>query len=220
VLADNRVVVDRAGHARTVPRYRQPSRRWLLTGGLARCGVCDSPLRASQRGTRRDRASARPLPPIYLCHISTGPTACNSVAIHAEPFEGLVVAEVLRAVDEGRQVRTGTGDERETVAGERDAARARLRRLTADFASGVLDEDAYVAGRETAVSLLRFLDRRLDVLGAPSVTLDGLRARWPGLSLGEKRQAVEVLVGSVVVNRATPGLRRFDPDRVDIRWID
>ena len=38
------------------------------------------------------------------------------------------------------------------------------------------------------------------------------------MDLGERRQVIAMFVAGVTVNRAKPGTRKFDPERVEIRW--
>jgi hypothetical protein len=38
------------------------------------------------------------------------------------------------------------------------------------------------------------------------------------MTLDEKRELLRMFIENVVINRATPGTRAFDPGRVDIEW--
>jgi hypothetical protein len=50
--------------------------------------------------------------------------------------------------------------------------------------------------------------------------IDGglLREAWKRAELGERRRYVDLFVGSVTVGRGRPGVRRFDPGRVQISF--
>jgi site-specific DNA recombinase len=68
-------------------------RRYLLTGGLAVCGVCSAPLVASMKQLK-NMGTTRPY---YLCHPNRGGRAC--VGINAEDTERYVVAMLFDELD-------------------------------------------------------------------------------------------------------------------------
>lgn len=211
ILADARVVVDAAGRTRHVPRTHRRLRRWLLTGGLSRCGVCGSPLVAGSRGTRSGRRE-----PIYSCHPNAGGKGC--VAMGAEAFEAEVIGQVFALLAAGRLPVPVGGGERDRAHAQLADARHRLRSLAADYAAGVLDELTWQEVRETASQQLRFAERAVAALGVEDVDLVDLEGRWEGLTVGQRRRAVEAVVESVTLSPATPGARRHDPGRISIDW--
>ena len=69
---------------------RRTVRRYLLSGGLLRCSICQAPLVARPRGdgTRR-----------YVCAKGPGLPGCGRIAILAEPIEALIAEAVLYRLD-------------------------------------------------------------------------------------------------------------------------
>ncbi|MGH3521953.1 MAG: hypothetical protein ACRDU4_03775, partial [Mycobacterium sp.] len=51
-----------------------------------------------------------------------------------------------------------------------------------------------------------------------NVDIGHQRAAWPHLPLDEQREFIRVFIATVIVNRARPGTRSFDPGRIDIEW--
>jgi hypothetical protein len=44
------------------------------------------------------------------------------------------------------------------------------------------------------------------------------RGAWAVLNLDERRQLLAIFTERIVIHPATPGAKRFDPDRVEIVW--
>ena len=71
---------------------RRSARRYLLTGGLLRCGLCDAVMVARPRadGTRR-----------YVCAKGPGLAGCGRVAVMSEPVEELITEAILSFIGAG-----------------------------------------------------------------------------------------------------------------------
>ena len=93
-LSSRRVVrrTDGGTYPVSVERPGGTARRYLLTGGVAVCGVCGFRLVASMKQLRN-----RDPRPYYLCHPKTGGRGC--VGIMADETEALVVAELFDELD-------------------------------------------------------------------------------------------------------------------------
>ena len=202
--------VYRATRSRTAPR-----RRYLLTGGIARCRVCGAPLIGQQRQHRDGTRVAT-----YACHPSTGGKCC--VAILAEPLEEHVADELCKELD-----RPGFWDAYTTDDGTRDQLLAELGEIRDRqeevahlYGTGQLDRGLL------AVSLKPLQERQVEIegqlggLASGVVEISGvlLRAGWGTEPLGARRAVVVRHVESVTVDRARPGANSFDTGRVKIKF--
>lgn len=208
-----RELLDRPGNG--------AGRRYLLTGGLAVCGLCGANLVA------RPKASGQRS---YTC------TSCGKIRRLAAPVEELVARKVshrhdeLALTTEARPKRDTTDALRaELVADEaalEDLARARYvhRSLSErEFRAARDDLVARIATTQTTLAN-RATGRRKYLLNLDEVET----APWelpPGTDpdpeeLNEWRRWVAEVVEKVVVKAAVRGLNRFDPSCVEIRWRD
>jgi site-specific DNA recombinase len=171
------------GSTSTVPRSkfrRGRGRKWLLTSGLARCGVCGGPLRATGRGSDR---------PVYHCAGSKDhPHALSAQALY---LETVVLGRVDAMVRDPAHLAAALALAGEDGS-EREAAVTALELLRIQMT----EAQALVRGRraagKTGASLALLLDevddlereiataeRRLADLAAPSaVDVTELRERW------------------------------------------
>src|SRR5262249_49952644 len=86
---------------------RTYARAYLLTGGLAVCGLCGKPLVARPRGDGRRS---------MVCASGPGFYGCGKIRILADPLEDLISGGVLQAVEEGAlDAITRERDDRESV---------------------------------------------------------------------------------------------------------
>lgn len=211
------VVRSSDGQLRRVSRRRCTPRRYLLTGGIAVCGRCGTPLVAQQRRGRTPGSQ-----PAYLCHPSNG--GCSGIGILAEPLEAHVTKLVLEALA-SPNLRAALADdtrraERDRLAGELAAVEARRAELARRWARGELQLAEWEAAREVLeVDGVRAADALAGlptaaVLADPLAVLHG----WGAMTLGERRQVIASLVTSVAVGPARPGSRRFDSGRVTPAW--
>jgi hypothetical protein len=210
---------DRLRTIHDTQRHRRyASRRYLLSGGIARCGNCGAALvaRPKQDGRRG-----------YFCATIHG--GCNKLGILAEDFEAFVVEAAITAVDSGRlaALAGGPGSDPALAAARLRSVDERQATLAADFASGLLPAEAYRAGLDALAADRRqtrrlLLPRRSALAELTEVTapdplagLDGpLRAAWPALDLSQRRAIVERMLADVTVAPAVKGRNRFDPERV------
>jgi site-specific DNA recombinase len=216
------VVTDTNGRQRRITRVRprQP-RRYLLTGGIAVCGRvgCGAPLVAQ---TRTERTRERS--PIYCCHPNKG--GCSRVSIGADALEAYVAGEVIAALSSpqmAERLRQGDQEPRGRLRDEIANLEARWGELARQQARGDLPPAVWTDALSELQAEHRRLHAALDAIPSSGVLDDldpaSLVDAWESsLTLAQKRQVVSLLVESVTVLPAQPGTRKFDPERVQIRW--
>ena len=205
-------------------RARRPPRSYLLTGGLAHCGLCESPLVARPIGDGR-RA--------YVC--ASGKTnprynGCGRIKILAEDFEAFVEDSVIDALDGEaltRAIATNDSDRQvsaNAIVAEITSLETQLEKLATDhYAERVIGRAEFLAARSAIEAKL--ITRRKELVPArrslPAVVTSGgrvLREWWPTASLLDRRRVIELIVDRVVVNPAVRGRNRFDSNRIDVVW--
>lgn len=219
-LAAPRTVQQANGFTYPVPSGPYPStaRRYLLTGGIAVCGVCQAPLIASMKQLRGGKVK-----PYYLCNPKTGGRGC--IGIMADEFEAYVAKRLLAELDKPAFRQALAQDE---YAAERDritagirASEARRRTLAARWGAGDLDDDEYHVARDGQKATEARLRAELAEVppAAARIDVDLVREAWPSMNLDERREIVGMFITKVIVKRATPGLQKFDENRVGVDGI-
>lgn len=196
---------------------RTPS-RYLLTRLLV-CARCKRPLISHPKSGK----------PAYDCRRDVGRGACGKLSIMAEPLDEYVRDSVLAALDGpdlARQmlVRQEPDTDADALADKIRAAEGRLTELAEAFADGELTRVQLAAATKklTATSSadrerLATINGRRDMVRYVGQG-DQVRERWHAMSLDQRRAVIRSVIESVVVHPATPGLKRFDPDRIELRW--
>ncbi len=197
------------------------TRRWL-GGSLYRCGVCDSPVRATTGGGSATSKGA----PAYRCrdgaHIVR---RCDQV----DEFVTAVLVERLSrpdAVDLGRPSSTV---DTTALHVERLAVQARLDELVDLHGAGVITGQQLARGTTTARAQIDDLDRQLAET-VIATALDGVAGPnaaevWPTLDLSRQRAILDTIM-TVTIQRGRrgrppgwrPGTPYFDPRTVQINW--
>lgn len=195
--------------------YTSPARKWLLSG-IARCGVCDQPLRAKKSvpGSKHERAYGckefhvtRPMP--YVDAVVIG----EAIGRLSDPG---FAAAFLPPEDTDRaaiDVRIEALESRlEDVESERvlglTTPRAAAKAKTAGMA-----ELARLRGLASAMAARATLPAVFDGLaGNPDAA-----AEWDGLDLDRRRAVIDALM-IVHVDPAARRGARFDPESVRITW--
>lgn len=177
-----------------------------LLSGIARCGICDGPMRASMNRTV----------PSYRC----ADKAC--VSRNRADLDLHVQAVVLAylADQQAAPLFAPRDDQARKALAELSDLRSRLDNASDDYADGTLDREQFhrITERlrprmEAAQAQARVVDDSplvADLLAAPD-----LDEAWVALPLSRKRAAVDLLV-SVKVHRTKPGARTFDPTCVEV----
>jgi hypothetical protein len=199
---------------------RRTVRRYLLSGGLLRCGHCNAVLVARPRtdGTRR-----------YVC--ATGPnfTGCGRIAILAEPLEHLIAEAVIHRLDtpelavamNGRAADLAPSTvDHEAVARDQ----AQLEELAQAYGDRQVTLAEYLVARKPIEARLDAAKARLNRANRTVAVRDyvgrsdALRAAWSGLPLTRQRAVVAAVLDRAIVGPGTRGRTRFDPDRVEPVW--
>lgn len=199
-----------------------PPRTYLVTGGVAKCGVCSMPLEAkpSSKGTRG-----------YACTKTKPHPGCGKIRIAKEPFEEDIAVQVLArlatpaAVEQLSALMTVSAQTGSALAVEIGAVEDELRELGRDLGAGRVNRVAFLAAQDE-------YDARLQKLRAQAqatISVDSLTgiltpedlADWweNGSTVQERHDLVRVLVDEI---RIMPSRRRgfhgFDPSRVVYVW--
>lgn len=204
-----------SGTTRTTTRT---VRRYLLSGGLLRCGVCASILVARPRddGTRR-----------YLCAKGPGLPGCGRVAIVAEPVEAFIAEAVLYRLDTPQLAAALEGATPPDDDGQRAnlaADKAQLEELATAWGEKQITFPEYLAARKPIEARIEAAKGRLARLTqteaiTPYVGNAGtLRAAWADLPLTRQRAIVASVLDRITVRPAVRGRNRFDPDRLEPVW--
>ena len=203
----------------SAPPGRTP-RRYLLTGGLLRCGLCGTPMTSRPRtdGTRR-----------YVCAAGPGFGGCGRMATLAEPVEALVAEAVLQRLDtpalaaalaDARQADA----EADRVHTELAADEALLDTLARDFAAHTISHREWMAARQPIQARIDSARRRLSRI-SPTHRVDEyagrsglLRDAWADLPLTRQHAIIQLILDHVVVHPAVKGRNTFDLSRFYPVW--
>lgn len=185
---------------------------YLLTGGIAVCGVCEKPLIARPRGDHRR---------CMVCASGPGNHGCGKIRTLAEPLEALIVKVVLHRIDGGALARAMTHKEDSKLAAELLAVEGRMEQNRREWAAGEITIAERNAARQVLVERQATLTKTLDG-SRRAVGLDGLpadlRSAWPTLELHRQRAIVMALIETVTVKPAIRGRNTFDKRRIDVTW--
>lgn len=190
-------------------------RKYLLTGGIAVCGLCGAPLIARPRpgGVRG-----------YVCATGANFRGCGKIRIGAAEFESFVGEVVCEALD-GPEVSRAllAGDEDETALYEAlRTDEALLGSLGTDYADGILDRTAFLAAQARVMERMQSTrDKLAETSGAAvlvSLPTGEVGAAWEAGSLDWRRSITKAAVELVTVHPALAGRNFFDPDRVAVTW--
>jgi len=204
--------------SRTHSTARAP-RRYLLTGGLLRCGRCGAPMVARPTAQRVRR---------YVCAKGPGQGGCGRMSATAEPIEHLVAEAVLLRLDtpemaaalaDSHAQQAELADLHDRIAQDQ----AMLRELIIDHTDHRISRSEWLAARDSVQARIDQNRRRLSRL-FPTTAVDEyagrsdlLRSAWQGLPLSRQQAVIRVILDHVVVHPAKPG-RGFDPDRFTPVW--
>jgi DNA invertase Pin-like site-specific DNA recombinase len=223
---------DRLGAARTVttsggraypvagPGQRRVARRYLLTGGLARCAVCGAELVGTLKQFRRGRRVA-----YYVCSMKPKHGGRGCVGIQAEPCERHVLTELMAALATPEFVAALTTDQhadrRDEITTSLEDLQRKRRDLAAQWARELTVAE-WQSARDELDAQENLLRVELAEIPAPLGDVDPRALTdprvWAGMLLDERREMVRLFVPRVTVGRATPPFVRVDLSRVRIDW--
>lgn len=193
-------------------------RRYLLSGGLLRCGLCGSILVARPRddGTRR-----------YVCAKGPALPGCGKVAIVAEPVEAFIAEAVLYRLDTPELAAALEGVTPPDDDGERaNLARdkAQLEELATAYGDRLITFPEYLAARKPIEARIEAGKCQLARLTRTEAITPyvgkaaALRDTWADLPLTRQRAIVASVLDRITIRPAAPGRNRFDPDRLGPVW--
>ena len=220
-LANPRLVTCANGTVLSIEAHRlgvRPGRKYLLTSGLARCGVCGAAL----TGLMKTGGNGGVKKPYYQClHVTEGK---GCVAIVLVPTEEYVRDRLLAELDKPDFLAAVAADDHAERRDELaralttiDAQRAELADL---WGAGGLSTTEWQAARSGLDQREQRLRSELAAIPAPTAPVDigDVRAAWPAMTLDEQREILRMFIDQVVIRPARPGTRAFDSDRVEIEW--
>jgi hypothetical protein len=199
---------------------RRTVRRYLLSGGPLRCGLCGATLVARPRTDGRRR---------YVCAKGPGLAGCGRIAVLADELEELVTEAVLFRLDTPELAAALAGAAREDAAttAEQDSLAAdqdQLNELATAYGGKQITFPEYLHARKPIETRIEGAKRRLSRL-RQSTAIDpyvgqatSLRDAWAELPLTRQRAIVAAVLDRAVVRPATPGRTRFDPERIEPVW--
>ncbi|MCU0280753.1 MAG: recombinase family protein [Acidimicrobiia bacterium] len=218
--ADSDRLRARLGRAAAAAPAGRTARRYLLTGGLLRCGLCGTPMVSRPRsdGTRR-----------YVCARGPGFGGCGRMATVAEPVEALVAEAVLQRLDTP-ELAAALADVRQADAeadqlhGQVAADDALLDQLAADLGARRISHREWMAARQPIQTRIDSARRRLSRI-SPTQALDDyaghsqvLRDAWADLPLTRQQAIIRLILDHVVVSPAVKGRNTFDLSRFHPVW--
>jgi hypothetical protein len=201
-------------------RTTRTVRRYLLSGGLLRCGLCGAALVARPRPNRTRR---------YVCTKRPGVPGCGRIAIFAEPLEGFITKAVLYRLDTPEFAAARAAEDHDDAQGEQErtalaADRAQLDELATAYGERLVTLREYLAARSPIEARINRAERRLSrrsragtlvpFVGQSAV----LREAWGELTLNRQRAIIAAVLDRAVVRTARPGHRGLDENRVEPIW--
>jgi hypothetical protein len=197
-----------------------PARRYLLSGGLARCGLCSAPLAA--RPNNNGRRS-------YACVSDPPNRGCGRIRIVAEPFENdvaeRVLARLLRADTRAKLTAAveSAQAKADKAAAELASAQGRLKQIGEDFADGRITAtemhaasariQQQIANARAAVRLRERLDN------VHAADAEDLVEWWEAASVEQQSALLSTLLTRVeVFPSQVRGSKLYDGTRVKVVW--
>lgn len=216
-------IVDEDTHHGIVAYLNNPARlgntsfeRVHQGSGVYVCGVCGQPLEGWKPAGGKPRA--------YAC-------TDRHVRRQGEALDDYVSAIVIGRLTQPdaaqlSTVTASTGTDVARLHAQKTALQTRMDELAALFAEGAINAAQLKRGTAELSNAISLLDAELAVAtqGNPVAAFIGsarhvteFEQRWKELSADLRGKIIDQLI-VVTVNRSPRGLRRFDPQYVDIQW--
>jgi DNA invertase Pin-like site-specific DNA recombinase len=200
---------------------RHTSSDYLLTGGLARCGLCGEAL-ISRPNSRKQRC--------YVCATGAGLKGCGKIRRLADPVEDLIVEAIFELIDDPklagklarREGAAGAAAARESV----EAIEAKQKALADAWATDKITDAEWQAARGPLAERLEAAERALSAQSATRAVDEylghpgALRKAWPDLSRDRRRAILGTFLRSVTILPAVRGRNTFDPSLIVPDWIE
>lgn len=171
-------------------------RRYLLTGGIARCGRCGHAL--SAQPTRNI--------PSYACRKEETGAGCGRIRMAAERLESLVTERVLAYLSSPGLARTiqPTVEDLAAIPDRIEDCRKRMGELARDWADGTIDKafrDQSIRHLQDKIDDMRELQRQHDAaVVLADITPDRLSQWWADAPIDRRRQLVRLVLIQVDVH--------------------
>lgn len=197
------VLLDPARRVNAAPRT------YLLTGGIAVCGLpdCGKPLVARPRGDKRRS---------YVCASGPGFGGCGGIRVLADPFEADVLAAVTSLLETAALPPVHAGGV-EGVLEQIDRTEAAMTELSDDYYvhRSVTRQQFQSASAQLQARLgeLRGLASQIE----HAIPIDAAAA-MAGDDIARKRAVIAAFVEKVRVGPAVRGQNFYNPARVSIDW--
>jgi site-specific DNA recombinase len=213
VLAEEQTAALRAIFASPERRTLRTPSRYLLTG-IAVCARCGHRLVSAVDKTT----------PAYRCRRQPHNDACGRLQIAAEPLETFIRDAALTALDTPDLTAIQTDTTGSDLLASIKDAEAKLAELGRDYADGTIHRITMQAAtrrlreRITANSLALAATTHRHAVHQYAGRSTELRAAWESMTNDQRRSIVGAVVEAVTIGPGLPGVRRFQHERVSIRW--
>ncbi len=194
------------------------ARKYLLSGGLLRCGLCGNVMIARPRADHQRR---------YVCARMPGMPNCGRLARLAEPVEGVVKEYVIAALDGADLTqylyRQAEGDE-DAIIEDLRRDEEQLLQNARDQATGAISRTEFFAARDVLQDRLTRNRARLGnrhqfaVLASVASAGAAIGEQWEARPLEWRRAVITAIIDHVVLEPAIKGRNVFDPSLVRPVW--
>jgi site-specific DNA recombinase len=192
-------------------RERRPSRRHLLSAGLAFCGVCGAPLGAQVR--------KRPSGTLYVSYVCNPRLGRVCVGIVGHFLERHVIEALFTVFADPTTRELLAGADPSLLAAvttDLDAVECDLRYLARRWGQGEIDRVEWEAAREGFAARAQALRDRLGILSLPALDPCDVVERWEEMGLAGRRAILSTVFKRIEVHPAT--IRGYNRDRVKLFW--
>jgi site-specific DNA recombinase len=221
-------ILDRETHERLraflCERRGQPgqnARKYLLTGGMASCGLCGAALVARPKHDGRR---------CYVCASGPGFNGCGKIRQLANPLEGLVAEAIFEALasqefSEALRAANGESDHEHELFLRLSKLEGELEQLARDhYADRLISRREFLAARDALNARIEATRQELARTQQSRVFVDvprgadALRREWATKGLDWRRALVAALIERIDLAPAIKGQNFFNPDRVKVVW--
>jgi hypothetical protein len=200
--------------------------KYMLSGGILRCGVCKQPMSGAHHKASKGKRAATE----YRCLPVPGPKRCGKISVAAQAVDDLVAEEIAQRYANFQPAPTDDG-EAELVRQIEDDKK-RLAEVGREYADGAIPIETMRAAVERLEARIGATSRRLarsTMVVVPTGGADAIREAFglprqdgaeqaPPRSMAWRRSFVTRVIELVEVTPAKVRGGPFDGDRVEIHW--
>lgn len=199
------------------PRQERPGTNALryLLSGIARCGICQGPM----RGQMRRRASGTQYQ-VYLCDRSGFARGCGKIARIGAPIDQLIV-ELVLADQKRAQLKAGSGGWSPEMQGRLDGVLADIQELREAHTARKISIKTlveFIGPLEKERDQLALLKRRAEREGKKTKVVEHTREAFDALPLERQRALILRSLQAVIVHPQGKGVVKFNPDLIEPVW--